>query len=318
MDAIPVDNGPVYSIVIPVYNSDASLPELRRRIDEVFSSEIHSSYEIIFVDDASPNPETWPALEAVRAEDNRVKIVQLMKNASQQNALMCGFRQVSGSLIVTMDDDLQHPPEEIPKLIEAMGAPPRYDAILAVSRYREHATYRNIGSYLLNKILGVAIKKPKHITLSPFRLMTRDLVDALSNYNGHIVTIGSLICQTTSSLFNVEVRHDARVHGRSTYTPWKLVKLAIANIFNHSDLPLKIISVIGIVTSFAALLYAAWILVGKLSGRPILEGFPTLAILVSFLSGLILFSLGVIGQYIMRILRSVTGGKQYTIRRKLE
>ena len=306
----------VYSVVVPVYNSTDSLIELCRRLVGVFEETIKESFEIILVDDASPNPDTWKVMEQLHSKDARIHIIQLMRNFGQQNAVMCGLRYSTGNFIITMDDDLQHPPEEIPKLIEAMGRQPRYDAVLAVPEHRKHATYRNMGSFLLNKLLGLAIKKPKHITLSSFRIIAKNLKDALLEYTGHIVTTGALICQTTQKIANVEIQHNPRRFGKSNYSVSKLGALALANIFNFSDFPLKLISLIGFLTSFFSILYAFGIIYRKLTGSLIQAGFSTIVVLISFFSGLILFSFGVLGQYVIRIMRSVTGGTQFVVRKK--
>jgi glycosyltransferase involved in cell wall biosynthesis len=305
-----------FSVVVPVYNSTDSLIELCQRLTTVFEETIKESFEIFLVDDASPNPDTWKTMEQLHEKDGRVKVIQLMHNAGQHNTIMCGLKYSTGDFIVTMDDDLQHPPEEIPNLIEALRHQPQYDAILGVPYHRKHATYRNIGSFFLNKILGLAIKKPKNITLSSFRLITKDLKEALLGYTGHVVTVGALICQTTRNIANVEVRHDPRRFGKSTYSLSRLFRLAVANIFNFSDFPLKVISFVGFIASLFSMLYALWIIYCKLIGSPIQAGFSTIVVLVSFFSGLILFSFGVMGQYLIRILKGVTGGSQFVVRKK--
>jgi polyisoprenyl-phosphate glycosyltransferase len=314
-----VENSEIaYSVVIPVYNSSDSLIELFRRLKQVFEEIIKQTFEILLIDDASPNPDTWKTLEHLHEQDARIRIFQLMHNAGQHNALMCGLKYSRGDFIIMMDDDLQHPPEEIPKLIEAMGDQPQYDAVLAIPQHREHAAYRNIGSFMINKILGLAIKKPKHITLSSFRLITKDLKDALLEYTGHIVAIGALICQTTQNIANVEVQHERRRFGKSNYSLSKLFGLAVANIFNFSSLPLKLISAVGFLTFLFSMIYASWIAYRKLTGAPIQAGFSTIVVLISFYSGLILFSFGVLGQYIIRIMKGVTGGSQYIIRKRYD
>ena len=138
-------SGIKYSIVIPVYNSTDSLVELHKRISKVFEETIRKSFEIIMVDDASPNEKTWTVLEQLQQQDQRVHVFQLMKNVGQHNAIMCGLNNASGDYIITMDDDLQHPPEEIPKLIDAIESS-SYDAVFAVPNIRKHKSYRNIGS----------------------------------------------------------------------------------------------------------------------------------------------------------------------------
>lgn len=306
----------VHSVVIPVYNSTGSVVELCTRLVRVFEDTVKKSFEIILVDDGSSNPDTWPALEQLHEGDGRIKIIQLMKNFGQQNAIICGLKYSCGDFIISMDDDLQNPPEEIPKLTEAIDRPPYYDAVLAIPQHRKHATYRNVGSFMINKVLSLAIKKPKNITLSGFRIITRDLKEAMLTYTGHIVTTGALICQTTQNIINIEVRHEPRRTGKSNYSISRLVAFALANIFNFSSLPLKFISVIGFLTSIFSIIYALVIVFRKLSGLPVQAGFSTIVVLISFYSGLILFSFGVIGQYIIRIMRGVTGGAQFVVRKK--
>ncbi|HEO70781.1 MAG TPA: glycosyltransferase, partial [Candidatus Hydrogenedentes bacterium] len=233
------------SVVIPVYNSARSLPELHERLVCVFENNLERSFEIIFVDDASPNDETWPAIEALQEQDPRVRAFQLMRNAGQHNATMCGLRQARGRHIVMMDDDLQHPPEEIPKLFDCLAAHPRWDAVLAIPAHREHTGARNLGSLFFNALVGMAIPRPPGVILASFRLITRELCDALVSYRGRIITIGSLICLNTRGVGNVEVAHARREHGKSGYSARKLLGLAVSNVFNFSALPLQLISVFG-------------------------------------------------------------------------
>lgn len=305
----------VYSVVIPVYNSNESVVELCGRLVRVFEDVVKESFEIILVDDASLNPDTWKILEDIHKKDARVRIIQLMKNFGQHNAIMCGLKHSTGDFIITMDDDLQHPPEEISKLIESLRHQLQYDVILGVPQYRKHATYRNIGSFVLNKFLGFAIKKPKHITLSSFRIITADLKEAMLSYTGHIVTIGSLICQTTKNIANIEVRHNLRRFGKSNYSPSKLLQLAVANIFNFSSFPLKLISALGFLSFLFSMIFASCVIYRRITGSLAQPGFSTIVVLISFFSGLILFSFGILGQYVIRIMRGVTGGTQYTVRK---
>jgi len=304
-----------YSVVVPVYNSAESLVELCQRLKKVFEETLHASYEIILVDDASPNPKTWPVMEEIQRSDPRVSIFQLMRNAGQHNATMCGLRHAAGRYAITMDDDLQHPPEEIPRLLAAMKEF-NSDAVFAVPLNREHGTYRNVGSYLLNKLLGFTIDKPSHITLSSFRIMTNELRSAVIKYEGHIVTISALICQSTRNIANIRVQHDRRKSGKSNYSLPKLIKLAIANVFNFSAAPLQLMSVVGVAAFLFSLCYACWIVYRKLTGVLTQPGFSTLVVLLSFYSGLILLSISILGQYILRILKVTTFGWQYNERRQ--
>lgn len=306
---------PTYSVVVPVYNSTESLVELCHRVATTFTETLRESFEIILIDDASPNPETWTTMEAIATENPRVRVFQLMRNAGQHNATMCGLKQARGSYIITMDDDLQHYPEEIPVLVEALRSRPDCDAIMGVPERRHHSAFRNLGSFLANKLVGLAMSKPEGVTLSSFHIMTRELKDALIEYRGHMITLGSLMLLCTQRIASVQVKHAPRKHGRSGYSLAKLFNLALSNVFNFSALPLQVLSVFGLALSIVAVLYALFIVYQRLTGQITQAGFATLAVLISFFSGAILMSIGVLGQYLIRVLRATTVQRQFTIRR---
>lgn len=305
---------PTYSVVIPVYNSTKSVAELCDRLAVVFEK-MEATFEVIMVDDASPNPDVWPALESLADRDPRLHCIQLMMNAGQHNATICGLRAARGQFIVMMDDDLQHLPEELPHLVAKLAEAPGYDAVLAKPRLKSHSSLRNRGSVLVNQILGLALNKPKGLVLTSYRLINRELCDAILTYRGHLITMGSLICTYTRNIANVDVEHAPRKYEKSGYSLVKLISLAISNVFNFSAMPLVVISWTGFFLALLALIYSGYILVMKLTGRIGQAGFSTIVILVSLYSGIILFSMGILGQYILRILRTTTSHQQYVIRR---
>jgi glycosyltransferase involved in cell wall biosynthesis len=278
-------------------------------------AQMQATFEIIMVDDASPNPEVWPLLASLDKGDPRIHCLQLMKNAGQHNATICGLRAARGRFIVMMDDDLQHLPEELPKMVAKLAEAPGYDAVLGKPNVKEHSSLRNKGSLLINHLLGLALNKPKGIVLTSFRLINRELCDAILTYRGHIITLGSLICTYTRNIANVEVEHAPRKYEKSGYSLAKLISLALSNIFNFSAMPLVIISWFGFFLSLLAVLYSVYIMYMKLTGRIGQAGFSTIVVLVSLYSGIILFSMGILGQYILRILRTTTSHQQYVIRR---
>lgn len=303
-----------YSVVIPVYNSTQSLVELCSRLVAVFE-EMQATFEIIMVDDASPNPRVWPVLASLDQSDARIHSIQLMMNAGQHNATICGLQAARGRYIVMMDDDLQHQPEDLPKMIAKLAEAPGYDAVLGKPAIRSHSSLRNKGSLLVNHMLGLTLNKPKGVVLTSYRLINRELCDAILTYRGHIVTLGSMICTFTQNITNVEVEHAPRKYDKSGYSLAKLISLALSNIFNFSAMPLVIISWFGFFLSLLAVFYSGYIMYLKLSGRIGQAGFSTIVILVSLYSGIILFSMGILGQYILRILRTTTSQRQYVIRR---
>ena len=310
-------NGVAYSVVVPVYNSADSLVELCQRLKTVFEEVVEESYEVILVDDASPDPETWKTMETLAQTDAQVRVFQLMWNAGQHNATMCGLHQASGRSVITMDDDLQHPPESIPKLIEVYGDGGEWDAVLAVPESRDSglSAHRNAGSWLFNKLIGAAIRKPPGIRFSSFRLINRPLVDCLMRYRGYTVTLNSLICMNTRRIVNTLFVGEDRKYGESGYSLYKLAALALNHVFNFSAVPLKLMSLLGGILASVAIVYALLVAYWRITGKIGAAGFATVAVLISFYSGVLLLSMGITGQYIMRILHTTTMGGQFSVRR---
>lgn len=307
-----------YSIVIPVYNADQSLTELYQRLETVFTKEVQASFEVVFVDDASTNKTTWETIEVLHEEHSNVRGFQLMQNAGQQNATMCGLHQAQGNRLIIMDDDLQHQPEEIPKLIAALDADSRLDVIIGVPENRKHSLYRNVGSALFHKVINVIIHKPKNVRFASFILLEKHVQEVLKKYMGNKITTCSLISMNTRNIQNVTVLGAPRKYGESGYSVGKLCNLALNHMFNFSSFPLKVMSVGGGVVSVFALLYASYTLYRRLTGQITAAGFTTIVILISLYSGMLMFSLGIIGQYMVRILRATTYGQQFAIRRSME
>jgi glycosyltransferase involved in cell wall biosynthesis len=306
-----------FSVVVPVYNSTESLVELCQRLTTVFEETLHETFEIILVDDASPNPDTWETMERIQRHDSHVRVFQLMRNYGQHNATMCGLTQAKGLYVLTMDDDLQHPPEEIPKLVEAFGDGVLWDAVLAVPASREDSFsfHRSAGSWLFNKLMTTTIHKPPGLRFSSFRIMTRALIEALIQFRGYTITINSLICMNTQRVRNATLRVEPRKYGESGYSFYNLAALALNHVFNFSAVPLKVMSVVGGMISLLAMIYALLVVYWRITGKIGAAGFATIAVLLSFYSGVILLAIGIMGQYIMRILRTTTMGTQFTVRR---
>ena len=316
MSLAPTNGTLMYSVVIPVYNSVESLPELYERIRELFDHTLLQSFELVFVDDASPNLETWNTLHALHQQDSRVRVFQLLTNVGQHNATMLGLKKSRGQFVITMDDDLQHQPENLPELIQAYGDGTQWDAVFAVASNRDnsYAPHRNLGSWLFNKLMNATIPKPADLKFSSFRLMNRALCDAILQYQGFSVTMNSLICMYSRRIANVTVEFSERKFGTSGYSFFKLISLAFNHIFNFSAIPLKLISIIGGIISVLALFYTVLVLYWKLTGQIGQTGFATTVILISFFSGTILLSMGIMGQYLIRILRTTTMGMQFSLR----
>ena len=214
----------LYSVVVPVYNSEHTLQELYTRLEKVFREVIKEEFELILVDDGSKD-RSFEVMQELRAKDNRVRIIQMARNFGQHPALLCGFAHVKGDFVVTMDDDLQHQPEELPKMINVMRERDDVDAIIASYEGRQHGFIRKLGTkfsvWATSKMLG----KDPDLQITSYRLIRRFLVDAMVKTNTYLPQIGNLLVLTSNRIINVPVQHAARVYGKSGYSFKRLVRI---------------------------------------------------------------------------------------------
>ena len=305
-------NSPECSIVIPVFNSEQSLEELHQRIFETFHK-LKKTHEIIFVDDASVDS-SWSVLKKLRDKDKNVKIIQLMKNFGQHNAIICGLNYITGKFVITMDDDLQNPPEEIPRLIDKIKE--GYDVVIAAPEDKNDKVYKNFGSFIIRYLNTKIFNKPKTLILSSFRIMTRAVADEIKILKTPYPYISGMLLSLTTNITNVQVRHDKRKHGISTYTMSKLFKLAFNLIINYSSLPLRILTSIGVIVSITSFLMGGYFICKKLIGGIPVSGWTSLVVLLSFFNGLLLIILSIIGEYLGRIINEVSNRQQFVVRIK--
>ncbi|MBW1743803.1 MAG: glycosyltransferase family 2 protein [Deltaproteobacteria bacterium] len=303
----------LYSIVVPVYKSEKSLPELYERIDKTFEH-IEGDYELILVEDGGGDG-SWDVMKSIRQRSDKVKIVRLTRNFGQHNALMCGFSFASGKYVITMDDDLQNPPEEIPKLIDKINASD-LDLVCGVPEKKQQSWIRNAGSSVFFWLLSRIFKLDRAFQMSNFRIARKHVVDHIVQIPTPNPSVGPLILNITEKIGSVTVDHEERLHGKTTYTPRKLVAHFLHGILYHSTLPLKWVFFLGIFSILAACALSGYYLALFLLGRIAVPGWITLVLLVLFFSGIIMFSLGIIGEYLLRITQEVYHMPQYLIRDK--
>ena len=221
-----------YSIVIPVYNSKNTLDELYLRLVTVLEELSGGLFEILFIDDCSKDA-SFGKLKELQRRDGRVKVVRLSRNYGQQNALLCGFHYARGKIVITLDDDLQHPPEEIPKLVAALQD--GFDAIFGIPAAKQHPRYRKWGSLLIDCLMRGFCAKPSRVRVSSFRAIRREVVAAVVKMKKTgFIYLAPLIFTVAHNPGNVTIRHEPRKYGRSNYTLWKLVRLTILLVANYS------------------------------------------------------------------------------------
>jgi glycosyltransferase involved in cell wall biosynthesis len=292
-----------------VYRGAQTLPELCVRLDAVFTS-LEASYEIILVNDDSPD-NSWEVMQKLRAQNSQVKIVRLLRNFGQHAAVMCGLRYSKGEFVITMDEDLQNLPEDVPKLIETIREDGECDAVFAIPARKKHALYRNIASRIFNLLANHIMKKDQTVKMSSFRILRRRLVNNLLRLKTAEPAIGTMLFIITRRVKNVTVRHEKRQYGRSGYNLAKMFRVTYNSIFNYSALPLQVVSQMGLVFAFSSLALTVYFLIR--SREVTVSGWVSTVVLVTFFSGIILFTLGIIGEYLVRIIKAVNEYPPYLV-----
>lgn len=285
------------SIVIPVYNSEQSLPILAKKLQEVVP-QLADNFEVILVNDSSRD-NSWQVIEKLSAQYDWLHGICLMRNYGQHNAILCGIREAKNEIIVTMDDDLQHPPEEIKKLLEKINE--GYDVVYGTPEKENHGILRDLASQITKIVLQSGMGAENARRVSAFRVFRGYLRDAFADYSGSFVSIDVLLTWGTTKFTWIPILHLPRTIGQSNYTITKLITHALNMVTGFSNLPLQISSIIGFIFTilgFFILLYVVGRVIIQGSAVP---GFPFLAATIAIFSGAQLFSLGIIGEYLARI-----------------
>lgn len=288
---------PDYSIVVPVYNSCESLAELFQRIGETMNK-IKKTFEVIFVDDDSADT-SWNTLESLQRDNPETVIaIRLARNFGQHNATVCGIAQASGVFIITIDDDLQNPPEEIAKLVDTMQKT-EADLVYGIYGTKHHSMARNLGSGAL-KGWSRRVFKTKG-NGSSFRLMKSSLGKNLLNHQINFIYIDELFNWYTNHISFVLVDHRKRPYQQSTYTSRSLLSMLSNLVIYYTAMPLKMMVYGGFISALLSFMTGILFIYRKLMhGIPIL-GFTALIVTILFSTSIILLSLGVIGEYLSRI-----------------
>lgn len=294
------------SVVVPVFNSAGCLRELNRRIHGALKED----YELILVNDQSTD-NSWDVICDLINQYDTVTGVNLRINSGQDNALMAGLRQAQGNYVVIMDDDLQHAPEDIRKLFERCCE--GYDVCCADFESKKQKWWKNLGSWLNGKMAEITLNKPKHLYLSPFKIIKREVVEEICKYNGPFPYIDGLMLSVTNNLTQVKVGHDERFSGASTYSLRKSLAVWARHLTGFSVWPLRLATFVGFSSSLIGFgLAVYYVFYYFLFGT--VQGWTTLMCLVIGMGGLTLMSLGIIGEYIGRVYLKINDRPQYVIK----
>jgi undecaprenyl-phosphate 4-deoxy-4-formamido-L-arabinose transferase len=285
------------SIVVPVFNSEASLPILVERLQEVASLQ-GVAKELILINDCSGD-RSWDVICELVREHQWVRGIELMRNYGQHNALLCGIRAARYDVVVTIDDDLQNPPEEIPRLLAKLGE--GYDVVYGTPNVEQHGFWRDMASRVTKLALQSAMGAETARHVSAFRVFRRQVSAAFSDYQGPFVSIDVLLTWGTTRFAAIPVRHELRQLGVSHYTLRKLIVHALNMMTGFSVLPLQFASLVGFSFTFFGLAVLVFVVGRYLIYGGSVPGFPFLASVIAIFSGAQLFALGIIGEYLARM-----------------
>lgn len=298
------------SVVIPIYRSENSIRELHQRLVAQLNKNC-IEFEIVFVEDCGGD-NSWNIIKELVVDDVRVCGMRMSRNYGQHNALLAGIRAARGNLIVTVDDDLQHPPEEISDLLTELQK--GFDVVYGFPQREQHGFFRNIASQItkiaLQKSMGA--QTARHV--SAFRVFKTELRDAFKDFTGPSVNIDVLLTWGTAKFSAIPVKHDERKYGASNYTTRKLIQHAINMVTGFSTIPLKIAGILGFLFSIFGILVLAYVLSQYLLHGSIVPGFAFIASIVAIFSGAQLFALGIMGEYLARIYQRTMERPAYVIR----
>jgi glycosyltransferase involved in cell wall biosynthesis len=302
------------SVIVPVYNSSTMLETLCRRVDEAISK-ITLAYEIVLVNDGSRDA-SWEAIQTISRKHKNITGINLMRNYGQHNALLCGIRKASYDYIVTIDDDLQNPPEEIPILLNKVRE--GYDVVYGSPEKERHGLFRDLASRMTKMVLQHAMGADVARDVSAFRAFRTDLRKGFSTFNGSFVSIDVLLTWSAQKYAVVKVKHAPRQEGISNYTFRKLLTHAMNMMTGFSTLPLQFASIVGFAFTLFGFVILGYVLVKYLMYGSVVQGFAFLASIIAVFSGATLFSMGIIGEYLARIHFRVMDKPSYAEREVIE
>jgi undecaprenyl-phosphate 4-deoxy-4-formamido-L-arabinose transferase len=305
------------SIVIPLYNSENTIEKLiKTLINQI--GKLFQSLEIVLVNDDSKDKTEDKVLHLYEKYPNNIKYIALTKNFGEHNAVMCGLNYVTGDYAVIMDDDFQNPPAEVIKLVNKIKE--GYDVVYSFYKKKKHSWLRVLGSKFNDWVATKLLKKPKGLYLSSFKILNKEVVDRIIQYKGPYPYIDGIILQMTNNIGTQECLHAKREEGKSNYTLKKLIHLWLNMFTGFSIIPLRISSYIGIIMSAFSLLLALFFTVSYFSGgilkkQIIPPGWASVIVAVTFLGGIQLILIGIIGEYLGRLFLTVNQLPQYTIKK---
>ena len=296
------------SVVVPAFNSESFVQVTLDRIITSLET-MGNPFELVIINDGSSDG-TWKVLQKLALIDTRIIAINLLKNYGQHSALMCGLRHSSGRYVVTMDDDLQNPPEEIPRMLNYCVAGD-FDLVIGEFKEPKKARFRMYGTNVVNRVVTRVFDKPPDLKLSTFRVIRRDVVERVCQSTNPTPYITGELLFAAASISNLEVRHDERIVGKSTYNPFRILELMRRITFSYSIDLLRIACRLGTMSSVFAFVLSIVMTIRGMILNGVVPGWTSMVTTISFFSGIIILLLSMIGEYLSVVLLQTLGTPAY-------
>jgi glycosyltransferase involved in cell wall biosynthesis len=302
------------SVVVPVYNSAPILPKLVARLKDVLGPLAVPS-EIVLVNDCSTD-ESWSRIVELTEGDSTVRGVDLSRNYGQHAATLAGIRSARGEVVVTIDDDLQNPPEEIPRLLDKLAE--GYDVVYGVAVTGDRGVIRNVLTWMAKRALRMAVGPDVPTNVSGYRAFRTDLRASFADFRSPYVSVDVLLSWGGQRFVSIPVRHEPRREGRSGYTYGALATHTLNVLTGFTTRPLRAVSLIGLSAVVFGVCVLVYVMGYYVVNQGDVPGFPFLASIITIFAGVQLLSLGTIGEYIARMHMRLMGRPPYTVRHEAE
>ena len=303
----------LYSIVIPVYNSERIVGDTVDRVVEVVA-EAGLRFELILVNDGSPD-DSWSVISERASRHEQVVALDLMRNYGQHYANLAGLTESRGDFVITMDDDLQNPPDQALLLIDA--AMNGHEVVFGQFEQKQAAGFRVLGTKVIGMMNSRIFGKPADLTVSNFRILRRDVVDRIVAHRTSFPYITGQALMLSGDRANVTVRHDPRPVGKSTYSLTRIARLVLTILFSYSSWPLRAAAVLGFAISGLSFLLGAYLVIRALVLDNVFPGWTSIMVLVSLFAGFIIALLSMIGEYVVRTLQTVSTDDNFHVTRRV-
>jgi glycosyltransferase involved in cell wall biosynthesis len=302
-----------YDVIIPVFNSEAIVGETIDRTTSFFENR-GWQYRLVLVNDGSPD-NSWAVLEQKARENPHVVVIDLLSNYGQHTAVYVGLQHSQADFVLTIDDDLQNPPEEIVHLVDKILE--GYDVVFGKFIKKEHEQYRCLGSRVIQQINRQIFGMPNDLVVSNFRIMNRDVVEGICSYRTMFPYINGLSLLFSHYRANVLVEHHPRKVGHSNYNSIRIANLVMRILFSYSAFPLRLVSVIGFIVAILSFLIGAFYLAKAVFVGTSVPGWASQAVMLAFFSGINIVIVSMLGEYVTRLLKQISYTTPYHVRKRI-